>query len=157
MFYVLFILVERLLSGGALSALLACWGDKKPVVLGLMSPACWFIPPWDPSPPCPCPSLFHSFSSSLVRSMVQEEVDEVVIIIFLAQAVSLKHTHTHLLWPLLPAGSLGLWKKRALWLRAACWACSKHTHGASGERSWERRGLREHRDLKTAASDPACC
>lgn len=62
---------------------------------------------------------------------------------------------THVHETLSPAGSPGLWKKRALWWRAACWACSKHTHSASAERSWERRGLGEHRGLKTAASDPA--
>lgn len=153
--------VELLLSGGALSALLACWGDKKPAVLGLMSPACWFIPPRDPSPACLYPSLFLSFSSSLVRSAAQGGVDKVVIFLsfFLKHRhfLFLSNTHTHLHWTLSPAGSLGLWKKRALWLRAACWACSKHTHSASGERSWERRGLREHRGLKTAASDPARC
>lgn len=101
---------------------------KKPAVLGLMSPACWFIPPQDPS-------LFLSFCSSLVSSAAQGGVDKVIIyFLFLAQtfSFSLKHTHKHLHWTLSPAGSLGLWKKRALWLRAACWACSKHTHSASG-------------------------
>ncbi len=35
-----FSFVELLLSGEALSASLARWGDKKPAVLGLMSPTC---------------------------------------------------------------------------------------------------------------------
>lgn len=107
-FYVLFSSVELLLSGGALPALLACWGDKKPAVLGLMSPACWFIPPWDPSSQCLSPSLFYSFSPSLVRSVAQGGVDKVIIIIFIAQTVSLKHTYT------LSLATLTSWQPRTV-------------------------------------------
>ena len=140
--------MELQLSGKAFSDLLSCWGHKKKYLQSWfqlvdfyfkiqvlhISLLVWFL----------------SFVSTLVRAKDAPSC----IFFFWAQNFfyfTQKNTYT-----LTQAGSFGLWKKRALWLAAACWACSKHTHSSLAERSWERRRLREHRGLKTAASEPAC-
>lgn len=142
-----FPLLELPPSRGALSAFLACWGEKKKNKLvdvfhlefvSLSLPLSFFIHP---------PPICLGWTETKKMKEKKQKTQAQTFFCFI------RKTHVH--ETLSPAGSPGLWKKRALWWRAACWACSKHTHSASAERSWERRGLGEHRGLKTAASDPA--
>lgn len=88
--FFLFSLVEPLLSGGALSASLACWGDKKKTCSVGSNESSLLIYSKLPSPTCLPPSLFLSFSSSpLVKLAAQGGVDEVL---FFFLSVSLKRT-----------------------------------------------------------------